>query len=199
MSVFKTRASAALLGTATVLLAATPVGAQNFFEALFGPPRAPAYLPAPFFRPFGTPPQRRKVVSRPAELKHEAAPVPQMPKEAKPARVTPDAELVSSLLGDPTLRKGDIVVFPDGPRVFKGNGTFASHTMGDFEDLRASRSVGDGTRSEVLAATRSSPSARSSEPKIATVSTGSKSRRGRNGSREDVASTGALPVSVTQP
>jgi hypothetical protein len=75
-----------------------------------------------------------------------------MPKKAKPARAMSDKELVSSFMSDSTLERGDIVVFPDGPKVFRGRGG-APHRLADFEDLRNSRLVSRSTRQTVLAKT----------------------------------------------
>src|SRR4051812_15535289 len=48
---------------------------------------------------------------------------------------------LTKLLADRTLRPGDIVVFPDGPRVFKGRvGTH--HAISDFARLSASEIAG---------------------------------------------------------
>lgn len=55
-------------------------------------------------------------------------------QEPKPAPVLSEAELVTSILTDPTLRRGDLVEFPDGPRIYKGSGRFSSHSLSDFED-----------------------------------------------------------------
>jgi hypothetical protein len=56
--------------------------------------------------------------------------------EAKSARVVSDAERIATIMSDPTLRRGDIVEFPDGPRLYRGNGRFSSHRVSDFEDVR---------------------------------------------------------------
>ena len=57
----------------------------------------------------------------------EAKPVP---KEArKPAQIPANPHL--ALMTDPTLRPGDIVIFPDGPRVFQGE-PGNRHALADF-------------------------------------------------------------------
>jgi hypothetical protein len=62
-------------------------------------------------------------------------------QEPKPAPVLSEAELVASILTDPTLRRGDLVEFPDGPRIYKGSGRFSSHSLSDFEDIDGSSHV----------------------------------------------------------
>jgi hypothetical protein len=50
-----------------------------------------------------------------------------------------------ALLHDPTLRNGDIVMFPDGPRVFRGQrGT--QHAMSDFGPISRSDNISKATR-----------------------------------------------------
>ncbi|HEV2560373.1 MAG TPA: hypothetical protein VGU45_17255 [Microvirga sp.] len=158
------------LGCAALLALGSPAAAQSVFHSLFGAPRAPqrsaAYgvppLLQPFFQPSREPVRRR----RPAPKPKPEAPVagtPAGPVEAKPARVAPDEELVDALMRDSTLQRGDIVVFPDGPRVFNGNGRFTSHRMDDFETLSTSKLVNERTRREVTAA---APRAKAAEPVI---------------------------------
>jgi hypothetical protein len=50
------------------------------------------------------------------------------------ARTLTDAELVARILTDPTLRAGDVVEFPSGPRVYTGKGRFSSHRISDFAE-----------------------------------------------------------------
>ncbi|GAB6844119.1 hypothetical protein HNR00_001647 [Methylorubrum rhodinum] len=67
------------------------------------------------------------------------------------------ANPTAALLRDETLRPGDIVVMPNGPKVFlgheeRGRGAKANrHRMSDFEDVRNSRSVDSKTRKQLLA------------------------------------------------
>ncbi|WP_232630342.1 hypothetical protein [Methylobacterium sp. Leaf118] len=67
------------------------------------------------------------------------------------------ANPTAALLRDDTLRPGDIVVMPGGPKVFLGNGDrgrgakAARHRMTDFEDAKRSRSVDGKTRKLLLA------------------------------------------------
>jgi len=59
---------------------------------------------------------------------------------------------VAALLQDATLRPGDVVVFRDGPKVFKG-GRDLPHAVADFESLERSRLVSKAARKMVLALT----------------------------------------------
>jgi hypothetical protein len=140
-----------LLSGAVLLSLCAPAQAQNFFEALFGGLgfRTARPAPTPFFAPQPQVffPQRRSIRrERPAVA---AAPV-EKPKTAKPARAASMAELLRDILDDDTLRRGDVVVFADGPRVFVGGGS-APHDLSDFQDIRESRLVGKTTRTQLLA------------------------------------------------
>ncbi len=67
------------------------------------------------------------------------------PKEA-------GSDPAEALLRDPTLRPGDIVVFPDGPRVFRGDRALP-HRAEAFVALEHSRLVSKAARKAVLAMT----------------------------------------------
>ena len=75
------------------------------------------------------------------------------PVDAKAIAANPTA----ALLRDETLRPGDIVVMPSGPKVFlgheeRGRGAKAArHRMSDFEDVGRSRSLDTKTRRLILA------------------------------------------------
>jgi hypothetical protein len=56
---------------------------------------------------------------------------------------------VAALLRDPTLRPGDIVVFPDGPRVFKGS-RVVPHRVDMFESVEHSRLVSKASRKALM-------------------------------------------------
>jgi hypothetical protein len=192
---FWVRCSKAALGGAALLLASGPADAQGFLQAIFGPPQAPRSsrsdgfpFPSmqPLFRPFGAPARRTK--PKPT-VPAETAPV--MPTEAKPARLTPDSEIVASLMKDSTLRRGDIVVFPDGPRVFKGAAGSSTHKESDFEDLHATQLVGRTTRGAVLTATRSAKASPGTAPHTLSLPA---ARR-----PDGVSETGALAVSASRP
>jgi hypothetical protein len=76
-----------------------------------------------------------------------------MPAILQTDRVSPDEDISAAFLRDSTLRKGDIVVFQDGPRVFRGKRRSALHEMSDFEDLSASSLVGEQTRQDIMTRT----------------------------------------------
>ena len=67
------------------------------------------------------------------------------------------ADPTAALLRDETLRPGDIVVMPGGPKVFMGHdgrGRSAKatrHRISDFEDVKSSRSINAKTRRQLLA------------------------------------------------
>lgn len=75
------------------------------------------------------------------------------PVDSKAIAANPTA----ALLRDETLRPGDIVVMPEGPKVFmghddRGRGTKAArHRMSDFEDVKRSRSIDPKTRRQLVA------------------------------------------------
>lgn len=73
------------------------------------------------------------------------------PVDSKAIAANPTA----ALLRDETLRPGDIVVMPGGPRVFMGDGKRSAkavrHRMSDFEDVKRSRSIDAKTRRQLLA------------------------------------------------
>lgn len=90
---------------------------------------------------------------RPAARK--AKPVSAATPPKAPPRFTSAAgsDPIATLLRDPTLRPGDIVMFPDGARVFKG-GRALPHAAGSFEDVGQSRLVSKASRKMVLALTK---------------------------------------------
>jgi hypothetical protein len=128
---------AASLIVAGAALGAQPAQAQSLFDFLFPRPavRAPVYQPSyyPYATDFDRPVIRRH---RPKVVR--AAPPVQVPAKPKPeGQVT---NPVPELLADNTLRRGDIVVFPDGPRVFNGDhGT--RHSLADFEPVSGAGSL----------------------------------------------------------
>ena len=60
---------------------------------------------------------------------------------------------VALLMQDPTLRPGDVVMFPEGPKVFTGSS--GRHNRADFQDIERSKAVQGG----VLAGTAQQASA----------------------------------------
>src|SRR5687768_14702851 len=76
-----------------------------------------------------------------------AAPRPQIVRLPSPTTaklVPPDPDKrenpLAGLLRDPTLRYGDIVMFPNGPRVFRGE-PGSRHSPNDFAPLAAARDM----------------------------------------------------------
>lgn len=163
-------AGCVLISTAAGVQAADGDGLGGLFQNLFG--GAPAQTAAPQAIPQaeGAPRQtwRRASRSRAAEaraaLRHRARYVA-LPK-AEPAekagalklsvaaeRITNPAQARAALLRDPTLRPGDIVILPEGPRVFVGEAGSTKHRMTAFEDVRRSSLVSAQTRRDILAMT----------------------------------------------
>jgi hypothetical protein len=200
IAALKSQTFVVLIALVGPLLLSTSAKAQSVYEALFG--RLPVqqrssgfYFPAPAPGPFSTieiEPRRRTPGRRPERLTDiNATPTPVMPQHAKPARAASSKEIISNVLADSTLQKGDIVVFPDGPRVYRGGGGSA-HRSSDFEDLRASRLVSESTRKTVLASTQTS---------TFTQVAATQPTRSRTSPRQipaDVTSTGSVSVSAAR-
>ena len=139
-------------GLGGLALFTAPVGAQDFFGLfrLFSAPQPhyPAYQRYDY-RPLPEL-ERRSHVRRPKVVRTE-------PNENKPA-IKPKApgevtNPVPELLTDKTLRRGDIVMFPDGPRVFNGH-PGSQHTLSDFVPVsRAGNALPPATR-KLLASLR---------------------------------------------
>jgi hypothetical protein len=122
-----------------------PAPAQDLFGfvRLFLPPvtHAPVYQPQYYPE---LPTLKRAAPRRPKVVRVEQPPtkIP-LTKPKVPGEVT---NPVPELLADSTLRPGDIVMFPDGPRVFQGrSGT--QHSLADFAPLsRAATPLPPSTR-----------------------------------------------------
>jgi hypothetical protein len=180
----------ALVGAGILLLASSSAHAQGLFEMLFGapqvhrpPPPVIYYVPQPQYeglRPVEPMPEPNRRVP---DIAFTRPPV--MPTKAKPARAMSDKELVSSVLSDRTLERGDIVVFPDGPKVFRGRGG-APHRPSDFEDLGQSRLVSKSTRQTVLARTGTT------DAPITVAEDDRRRGTGRSADVRDVATTGSI-------
>jgi hypothetical protein len=122
-----------------VMVGPVPAQAQGLFGFLrvLTQPAAPALAPQPFgYQPDSAleQPQRKArlclkpVAVEPAEIKK--------PVEPKPVGEIPDP--VPALLADNTLRPGDMVMFPDGLRVFTGK-PGGPHKLADFKPLAQAR------------------------------------------------------------
>ena len=82
---------------------------------------------------------------RAAPAKTQVVRLPEQPPVLKAADPLQRPNPLATLLRDPTLRKGDIVMFPDGPRVFTGDhGT--RHAMADFVSASRSKTMAKSTR-----------------------------------------------------
>jgi hypothetical protein len=153
------------LGVALV----TPALSQGILEALFGfrsnpPPQF--YAPAPRVSPYGVNGYVRRremrrsepiAQSKYARLPREQVKSPVQGDPPTPFKPRPIGEVenpLPKLLTDSTLRDGDIVVFPDGPRVFRGS-PGRKHQLTDFVGI-TQRSVAPSTR-KVLAAMKIGP------------------------------------------
>ena len=131
-------------------LSASPASAQDVFGflRLFSSPiaREPVYQPYELRALSDL--ERRTIRRRPKVVRADPPKIPITPKA--PGEVT---NPVPELLADSTLRRGDIVMFPEGPKVFNGQpGT--QHALTDFVPVsRAGGIVPHHTR-KVLASLR---------------------------------------------
>jgi hypothetical protein len=118
--------------------APAPASAQDFFGLFRMLFQQPARAPAPYYH-YPTAPQPR--IRRPKVVRDEAAKAPRTPRPMG-AMTNP----VPELLADSTLRRGDMVMFPDGLRVFVGQ-TRGQHALEDFEPVSPNaKSVPQATR-----------------------------------------------------
>jgi hypothetical protein len=142
-----------------------------------GGPRAPSWFPRPTYERRGF--SHRRATRMKEQRIRAAEPTPAVsPKFADPAK-RPNP--LVTLLSDPTLRPGDIVMFPDGPRVFRGH-RGAQHASADFVKVSAAKEVPKSTRKALAAMSVGENSAWSS------AVTSQVAQRG-----VDVETTGALP------
>ncbi len=135
--------------TLPIVCTVMPASAQDFF-AFFRPFSQPI-VSVPIYEPFAyrplsaldQPKPRPKVRLRAKVARFEQPPVkmPDKPKaEGEIANPVPD------LLADSTLRPGDMVMFPDGLRVFTGRAG-AKHVLADFEPVsRSGKAIPSSTR-----------------------------------------------------
>ncbi|GEP00110.1 hypothetical protein [Methylobacterium haplocladii] len=157
------RLAVCIASVGLVFATAASVQAQdggNFFEMLFGgQTRQVAPAPVEAYG-FGDGSRRRyrserrhawKVKTRYAALPRAEAVDPdkitgKQPVDQKAILANP----TKAILEDKTLRPGDIVVMPGGPKVFTG-GADKRHRMSDFEDVKHSRMIDRKTRGQLLA------------------------------------------------
>jgi hypothetical protein len=139
-----------VLAVALVLpfaIGAVPAQAQGIFGLFrtFSQPTAPATTPQSFgYQPDpGFEQPRRKARPRPKPIVAEQL---EVKKPIEPNPLGEIANPVPALLADSTLRPGDMVMFPDGLRVFTGK-PGSSHTLADFKPLaQAGRHLSRATR-----------------------------------------------------
>ena len=165
------RRRAILLAGPLVGVLATPAVSEGILAALFGiesappPPRYYDHRVLPTVPPPEIPPPRaaRRPAPRPkpelvrlppAETKRPVVRVEPPPKPLTPKPMSEVENPLPKLLADATLRDGDIVVFPDGPRVFRGR-VGPKHQMDDFAPITKTN-VAAGTR-KLLAAMKIGP------------------------------------------
>ena len=124
-------------------IGAVPAQAQDFFGFFraFAPPPAPAYQP--FGDDRSSPRAWRKPKPRPKPLAVEQA---EIKKPIEPRTPGEMDNPVPALLADSTLQSGDLVMFPDGLRVFTGR-MGDRHTMADFKPVaQAGKHLSRATR-----------------------------------------------------
>ncbi|GLS44338.1 hypothetical protein [Methylobacterium brachythecii] len=157
------RAVALGFASASLLLAtAVGVNAQDggFFEMLFGTQRQAAPAPAPSYGSpgvFGDRSYRRYRSERRRALRTRYAALPRTDdlKSDISGKQPVDQQAIQdnptkAILEDKTLRPGDIVVMPAGPKVFVG-GSQKIHRMSEFEDVKSSRFIDKKTRFQLIA------------------------------------------------
>ena len=191
-----------LAGFALVMPTSAAEANEGFFEALsriFAPPPQPRYAPryVPVFVP-ETPRLSRPRRAARLRIRHASLPGAGKGKaeavKGKPVVREPERDPVGKLLNDETLRRGDIVVLPGGVKVFKGGAT-APYRPSDFEDVRASKLLGDKTR-RTLAAMRVQPAAPHVQAENAAPTPGGLSQQAANDFDRRVDVTGSLPRRV---
>jgi hypothetical protein len=120
-------------------------------ERAYAPPRPMPEVALPrleWVAPRPALPRPRPVVHPRHDDAEEASKPPQMPLVARPAGEIPNP--VPALLADKTLRPGDIVVFPDGPRVFRGE-PGERHALRDFVKIANPKTLPPEARKVVAA------------------------------------------------
>jgi hypothetical protein len=133
-----------------VLVGSPPAGAQDLFGffRLFSAP----VQTEPVYRPYQSrsDPEGR-TIRRPKKLVRGDAPTSKIPIRPKaPGEV---ANPVTELLTDRTLRRGDLVMFPGGFRVFNGQ-PGSKHALTDFVPVSQARGVVPSSTRKLLASVR---------------------------------------------
>lgn len=120
----------------------------GLFEALFGSfePERPA-AQVPFDLPSAKP-------AKPKVKKAKRAVETAVRKQAPLPEVAAFTDPTQQILHDPSLRRGDVVMFPAGPKVFIAKSKQGPWTEADFEDVAGSKALSNGARDMVVAATQ---------------------------------------------
>ncbi|WP_262270134.1 hypothetical protein [Microvirga yunnanensis] len=130
-----------------VIIGSVPAQAQGLFGFLraLTQPAAPAPAPQPFEYQSDPALEQPRRKARP-RLKPVAVEQPEIKKPVEPKPVGEIPNPVPMLLADSTLRAGDMVMFPDGLRVFTGK-PGGSHNLTDFKPLaQAGKHLSRATR-----------------------------------------------------
>jgi hypothetical protein len=136
-------AVALVLPFATVAVPAQAQDIFGFFRALTSP-----IAPVPAYQPFEY--RSGPAIERPKKARSRPKPVPvEQAAIETPVKPKPLGEIANpfpAVLADSTLRPGDMVMFPDGLRVFTGR-PGGQHNLVDFVPLsRAGKAVPRATR-----------------------------------------------------
>jgi hypothetical protein len=159
------RSAIAAVAAGAMVLSIVPVHAQGFFEFFFQGQARPYAQPAPAYQPDPAySPERARAArelrrlqgdkTRYARLPKAAAVAPEKvaPKPVQRGAILDTPGAMKAILNDSTLRPGDIVMFPSGPKVFVGGGSSkGAHRMSSFESVGDSRLVSKGTRASLAA------------------------------------------------
>jgi hypothetical protein len=105
-----------------------------------------SFAPSPYWGELRAARRAARQARRAAPAKTQLVRLPEQPAPVlKAADPTQRPNPLATLLRDPTLRKGDIVMFPDGPRVFRGEpGT--RHAAADFVAAPKAKDLAKSTR-----------------------------------------------------
>jgi hypothetical protein len=134
------------------LVGSPPAGAQDLFGffRLFSAP----VQTEPVYRPYQShsDPERR-TIRRPKKLVRGDAPTSKIPIPIRPKAPGEVANPVTELLTDRTLRRGDLVMFPGGFRVFNGQPGL-KHALTDFVPVSQAKDVVPSSTRKLLASVR---------------------------------------------
>jgi hypothetical protein len=158
-------------GLATAVSVASARDESGMYEMLLGRAPAPARIAPLRFYQYAPVERIRPRKPRPKIVRT----TPPRPRAETVAAAAERAKgWLAVILTDETLRRGDVVVFPKGPRVFAGIEGNPPWSEGDFEDLSKTRLVGKKSRAVLLAMT--GRIAAEEEPSRLVTAAGQKSR-----------------------